>query len=75
MRIDRRILLASLIVCTMLVGAGFFAFEKYTDSRRQAALLQGCSACDARKANQVRLRNSRIEQDSMDAADEQNSAQ
>ena len=74
-RVNRRILLASVIVCATLVGAGLFAFDKYTDSRQQEVVVQGCSACDARKARQVRLRELRLEQGSKDAADEQQSAQ
>ena len=74
-RVNRRILLASVIACATLVGAGLFAFEKYTDSRQQEVAVQGCSACDARKASQVRQRNSRLEQGSTDAANEQQSAQ
>ena len=71
MKLRRRTVIGSLILCLFLVIGGIVTYEAYDAHQIRMNLLLNCSTCDERKANQLRSRNTLIEQSDTDVIADQ----
>ena len=66
-RLSRRTILGSLVLGASIAAGGMLAYQEYAEQRRQKALTLNCSTCDERKADQLRLRKSLLEERAKEA--------
>lgn len=63
--------IGGVILCLLLAGGGVLVYRIYETQQSEKALILNCSTCDTRKANQIRSRESLLEQDAEDTSDDQ----
>ncbi|MEQ9490422.1 MAG: hypothetical protein RIM72_15660 [Alphaproteobacteria bacterium] len=67
----RRTAIVGVTLCLLLAGGGVLVYQLYKEHQAEQALILNCTTCDTRKANQMRSRESLLEQDAEDTRDDQ----